>query len=295
MAAAAKETGQKGFFSQLVRDIGALHARGKLTFYLFFAGPVLFIVLIGVSAASAPLIGPYDYAAIDADAIFKAPSWDHPFGTDSLGRDILSRVIFGGRSTLMIVITTVVIAGFLGTVLGTIGGYRGGLTDEVITRVADSLLAFPGLLLALAVLAVLGPGADKVIMAMTIHFIPSFIRLTRGPSLSLKETEFVLAAHSIGASHMRIVKNHIFPNVRHLVITWAIVGIASIARFEASLTFLGLGTQPPVPSWGLLIRDGSGALVIAPWIMLASGGVLVLFIISTNLIADRFQEFWSHR
>jgi peptide/nickel transport system permease protein len=250
---------------------------------------VVALVFVG-SALGAGLITPYDPLHQDYAAVLEAPSWYHPFGTDDLGRDVLSRVIHGSRVSLEAGVAAVAFAAVAGVALGLTAGYTGGLTDELLMRLTDALWSFPALLLALAITAALGPSLTNVIVAVGIVFTPVFGRLVRAQTLSVKALEFVTAARASGAGPWRIVRVHVWPNVAAPVIVQASLTIAYGIIYEATLSFLGVGVRPPTPSWGSMLRTGYSYLEGAPWLALAPGGAIFLSILAFNFLGDGLRE-----
>jgi peptide/nickel transport system permease protein len=256
-----------------------------------FAGFSLAIAVALVGCAlGAELIAPYDPLHQDYAAVLEAPSWRHPFGTDDLGRDVLSRVIHGSRVSLEAGVAAVAFAVAAGVALGLTAGYCGGLTDELLMRLTDALWSFPALLLALAITAALGPSLTNVIMAVGIVFTPVFARLVRAQTLSVKALEFVTAARAAGAGPWRIVRVHVWPNVAAPVVVQASLTIAFGIIYEATLSFLGVGVRPPTPSWGSMLRTGYSYLEGAPWLALGPGGAIFLSILAFNFLGDGLRE-----
>ena len=230
------------------------------------------LVILGIvvlCAIFAPVISPYDPLKQDYLAIAQAPSSAHWLGTDDLGRDVLSRIIYGSRVSLQVGAISVVIAVVFGAVLGLLSGYVGGVVDEVIMRFVDSVQAFPGLILALGLTAALGPSIRNVMIAIGFISSPTIARLARAQTLSIRESEYVAAARVSGASASRIISRHIWPNATSPIIVQATLLVATAIVTEASLSFLGVGVQPPTPSWGSMLRTGSQYLEVAPWLAFA--------------------------
>jgi peptide/nickel transport system permease protein len=249
------------------------------------------IVLVFVLAAiAAPLIAPYDPNASDWVAVREAPSWAHLFGTDDLGRDVLSRVIFGARASLSAGVISVVIAMIAGVPLGLIAGYFEGIADIVISRCTDALLACPFLILAIAFAAFLGPSLQNAMVAIGISAMPVFIRLARGQVLVVKREEFVDALRSIGVRDSRILVRHIVPNVLPPLIVQGTLTMAIAVLAEASLAFLGLGQLPPAPSWGSMLDTARQFLSDAPWMAVWPGLAIVTAVIGFNLLGDGLND-----
>lgn len=251
---------------------------------------LVLIILVVLAAIFAPLLSPYDPRDQSIMNRFSSPKTDHFLGTDEFGRDILSRVIWGSRTSLMVGILSVLFAGFTGTSLGIIAGYRGGVTENVIMRLADAFLSLPSLLMGLIVIVALGSGASKVVISIAIALTPRFIRLSHGPTLSLKETSYVEAARAIGGSGIRIMLTHILPNIIGPIAVMATLWVATAIRIEASLSFLGLGTQPPNSSWGLMLKSGVNNIIISPWLAVFPGIAIMLAVMAFNMVGDGLRD-----
>lgn len=258
------------------------------------AGVVLLGIVV-VCALFANVIAPYDPTAQDYTAVAQSPSAQHLLGTDDLGRDVLSRIIYGSRVSLQVGAIAVSIAVLLGGTLGLLAGYVGGVTDDVIMRFVDAVQAFPGLILALALAAALGPGVGNVMIAVGFISAPAMARLTRGQTLSVREREFVAAAKVMGAPPRRIIARHVWPNVTAPIIVQATLLVATAIVTEASLSFLGVGVQPPTPSWGSMLRTGSQYLEVAPWIALAPGVAIFLTVLAFNVLGDGLRTVLDPR
>lgn len=248
-------------------------------------GSIALILLILISLA-APLIAPYDPIKQFVGPKLASPSLEFPFGTDQFGRDVLSRTIWGGRNTLRVPLIAIGIAVVAGVVLGLIAGYYGGRGDAIISWLMDVMLAFPGLLLTLVVVAMLGTGLEKVMIAVGISFIPVHVRLVRGSVLSAKQNDYVLAAQVVGCKDERIAFRHVFPNVVPSLLVLATTAIAWAIVAGAAMNFLGLGVQPPVPEWGADMAMSRNYLRESWWMMTFPGMGIVITIISVNLIGD---------
>ncbi|HYH24524.1 MAG TPA: ABC transporter permease [Blastococcus sp.] len=218
------------------------------------------------------------------------PSWNHPFGTDDLGRDILSRVILGAAVSLRVGFLAVGIALLIGTVIGLLAGYYGRWVDDVLMRIMDMLFAFPAVLLAIAVLAVRGPGSGNTALAIGIVYIPVFARVTRASVLGVREEVYVRASRSVGASDWRILTRHILPNAAPPIIVQTSISLAFAVLAEAALSFLGLGTQPPNPSWGLMLAEGRGYIDLAWWLAFFPGMAIFLTVLCFNLLGDGLRD-----
>ena len=248
-------------------------------------GSIALILLILISLA-APFIAPYDPIKQFVGPKLSPPSLEFPFGTDQFGRDVLSRTMWGGQNTLKVPLIAIAIALSVGVVLGTISGYYGGRADSVISWLMDVMLAFPGLLLTLVVVAILGTGLDKVMVAVGVSFIPAHVRLVRGSVLSAKENDYVHAAQAVGCSDTRIAFRHVFPNVIPSLLVLATTAIAWAIVAGAAMNFLGFGVQPPIPEWGADMAMSRNYLRESWWMMTFPGLGIVITIISVNLIGD---------
>jgi len=211
-------------------------------------------------------------------------------GQDDYGRDLLSRIIFGARVSLLVGITSVLLGGSLGTIMGVVAGFKGGRIETVIMRVVDTLLAFPDLITGLMVLAVLGSGLDKMIIAIGIVISPRFARLAHGPTLALREKDFINAARSIGVGDLRMLSRHVMPNILGELLVMASLWTASAIRIEANLSFIGLGVSPPTPTWGQMIRDGTTHLTTAPWFSIFPGIAILVTVLAFNLLGDGLRD-----
>jgi peptide/nickel transport system permease protein len=261
----------------------ALTARGAP-----FGAAVLALVVL--MALFAPLIAPYDPLKQDLANARAAPSAEHLLGTDDLGRDVLARVIYGSRVSLIAGLASVAAAVVAGSLLGLAAGFAGGWLDGLVMRVVDAILSFPGLVLALALGAVMGVGLTGVVIALGVVYTPTFARLMRGQVLTIREREFVQAARVIGAPNVRIVLQHVLPNVSTPIVIQASLSIAFAILAEASLSFLGLGVPPPEPSWGGMINQGRGYLQQAPWIVFGPGAALFVTVLGLNFVGDAIRD-----
>lgn len=246
--------------------------------------------LIIVLAVFAGWIAPHSPIKPDFMGTLQAPSPAHLLGTDDLGRDVLSRVIYGTRISLLAGVISVGIALLIGLPLGLISGYFRGRLDDVVMRITDAMLSFPFLVLALALVAVLGAGLDRAMIAIGIVFMPAFIRLSRGQVLSERETNYVEAARAIGVGDGRIIWKHILPNIISPVLVQASLSTAAAITAEATLSFLGLGTQPPTPSWGSMLNFAQPYLSTAPWMAIYPGVAIFITVLSLNLLGDGLRE-----
>ena len=254
-------------------------------------------VMITAVFAVLMLIGfihtPYSPNAMNASEKFMAPSRSHIMGTDNFGRDIFSRVLKGISMTGLVAVSTVAIGGSIGTVIGAVTGYYGGIVDEVIMRINDALNGFPSILLALVIVSIAGPGKYNVIMALGILFIPSFARIVRSEYISLKERDFVKSARLMGAGNLRIIFRHIFPNVLPTLFVTITIGFNNAVLAEAGLSYLGIGIQPPDASLGSMLSDAQSFLFTAPWYAVMPGVTIVLFVLGFSLLAEGIREKMS--
>ena len=248
---------------------------------------VLFFVLL---ALFAPSIAPYDPIATSWSAVRKAPSAQYLFGTDEIGRDVLSRVIWGARASLLAGLVSVCISMALGVPIGLLAAYVGGWTDSLISRFTDAMLAVPFLILAIALAAFLGPSLSNAMIAIGVSATPIFIRLTRAQVLAVKVEDFVEAARAVGNPHWRIALRHILPNVLPPLIVQATLAIAAAIIAEASLSFLGLGQQPPAPSWGSMLNTAKNYVDNSPWMAIWPGVSIFLLVLSFNLLGDGLRD-----
>jgi peptide/nickel transport system permease protein len=275
--------------------------RRKNALQRFFRHPtgVVGLSIIGffiVISLLAPVLRPYD-AARDRDlrARLNPPSAEHWFGTDELGRDMFTRVWHGGRISLRVGLIAVAIAVVIGTLLGLVAGYVGGWIDTAIVWLVDILMAFPGILLAIAIVAVLGPSLTNAMIAISVTQIPRYARIIRSVVLSLRESEYVQAARALGSSPVRIVAQHILPNSLSPLVVQLTLSIGVAILDVAALGFLGLGAQPPNPEWGLMIRDGFAQFLRAPWMSIFPGLAIYLSVVGFNLLGDAIRDVLDPR
>ena len=249
------------------------------------------VIIVAVAGFGAELIAPYSPTANDFSAMIEAPSWAHWLGTDQFGRDLLSRIIFGARTALLVGLSSALVGGVAGLVLGVGSAYFGGKIDLILQRVLDVLMAFPLIILALAVVAIFGTGVQNVIIAITVPLIPRCARVVRSSALAIREVPYVDAARACGYGHTRIILRHMVPNViaPFLIMITAFVGQAILA--EASLSYLGLGVQEPVPAWGLMLQGGAEEYAsTAPWIAIFPGVAIMLSVLGINLFGDALRD-----
>jgi peptide/nickel transport system permease protein len=251
---------------------------------------VVFVGLELLLAVFAPWISPYDPLKQNVLARMKPPSAAHWLGTDQFGRDILARVLHGARSSLAISGGAVLLALSCGGALGLIAAYVGGWFDRIVMRSMDIVFAFPVMLLAIAIVAVLGPGATSGGIAIAVVYTPIFARLLRGPALVIAASDYVLNARAIGASNTRIILRHILPNLANVILVQASLLLSAAILVEASLSFLGLGTQPPAPSLGLMLSEGRNILLLSPWSAVFSGLAILLLAFGLNLLGDLLRD-----
>lgn len=257
--------------------------------YVGQVGAVLVLVFLAVTA-TASVLAPFDPVAADFDEVLSPPSWKHVFGTDDVGRDILSRVIYGSRISLQAGVFTVALALAAGLPLGLAAGFFGGRIDNLIMRAIEVVLSFPTLVLALGITAVLGPNLMNALFAIGIVFIPHFARLIRGQVLSVKENEYINAARALGARDMRVMGLHVLPNCLAPILVQSSFSVSFAILVEAALSFLGLGTQPPTPSWGIMLAMGQGYLEQAPWLGAFPGLAIFLTVLGFNLLGDGLRD-----
>jgi peptide/nickel transport system permease protein len=253
--------------------------------FAFTAGLLLTLLLV-FGALAAPLLAPHDPIKQDTSRRLEAPSSQHPLGLDQLGRDVLSRIFFGARVSLRVGFSVVFLASIIGVTLGAVSGYFGGAVDVIVMRLCDILLAFPGILLAIALVAVLGPSLNNVILALATIGWVGYARLVRGQVLKVREMEYVTAAKAMGAKSPRVIILHVLPNVINPVIVMATLGLAGAILSEAALSFLGLGVQPPTPSWGEMLSAGRGYLGLANHLAIFPGAAIMLAVMGLNFLGD---------
>ncbi|MBI4529233.1 MAG: ABC transporter permease [Deltaproteobacteria bacterium] len=256
---------------------------------LAVAGGVVVLVL-GAIALLAPQIAPYDPAAYDVKQILLSPSWEHPLGTDQLGRDVLARLLYGSRVSLAVGFVAVGIATAIGILLGSLAGFHGGWVDAFIMRFVDLMLTFPRFFLLLTVLAFLQPSIWTIMVVIGVTGWMGVARLVRAEFLSLKEREFVKSAQALGAPNRRIMLRHILPNSLAPVLVSATLGVAGAVLTESGLSFLGLGVQPPTPSWGNILNDGKANIEIAWWLSLFPGVAILITVLSYNLLGEGLRD-----
>jgi peptide/nickel transport system permease protein len=248
------------------------------------------VVLLITLAILAPLIAPYDPTKQSWTLVRKAPSWAHWLGTDETGRDLLSRILWGARASLMAGVISISIALTLGVPVGLVAGYKAGIVDALISRITDAMLACPNLILAIALAAFLGPSLTNAMIAIGITATPIFVRLTRGQVLSIKHEDYVEAARAVGNPAWRIAWRYILPNILPALLVQATLSVAAAIIAEASLSYLGLGQQPPAPSWGSMLNAAQRFLTQAPWMAIFPGLAIFLTVLSFNLLGDGLRD-----
>lgn len=273
--------------AQRRRSSDALRLAARYPRVVFFGVIILVLVIIGIFA---PIIAPYDPLQTAPTQVLQQPSLGHLLGTDNVGRDQFSRVIAGTRISLGVAVIAVTIALSGGVVMGLLAGYIGGLTDQILSRLIDAMLAFPGVLLAIAVTSALGPSLRNAMIAVGIIQIPLYFRLTRGQVLQAREHEFVTAAAVIGASRLRILAHHIMPNIANPLIVAASISSSTSILALAALGFIGIGPQPPDPDWGSMINTASGALSQAPWLSFGPGLAIFATVFSFSMLGDALRD-----
>ena len=248
------------------------------------------VVILILLAVLAPWIAPYDPTATSFSTVRKPPSWAHWFGTDEVGRDVLSRILFGARASLSAGLVSVGIAVGAGVPLGLLAGYAGGWIDAILSRLVDAMLAIPFLILAIALSAFLGPSLSNAMIAIGVTATPVFVRLTRGQTLGAKVEDYVEAARAVGNPHWRIALRHVLPNIIPPLLVQASLAIAGAIIAEAALSFLGLGQQPPAPSWGSMLNTAQRFIAQAPWMAFWPGFAIFFAVLSFNLLGDGLRD-----
>lgn len=261
---------------------------------LIIAGSFI-IILLAIIALFGPYLAPYDPEAMNFAAVFAAPSLAHPFGTDEFGRDVFSRVLYGAAVSFRVAIVAVGISGIAGVFLGALAGFYGRWLDEIIMRIMDILFAFPAVLLAITVMAILGRGVTNAMIAIAVVYTPIFARVTRGAVISVRGREFVSAARALGQSNGQIIIKHILPNALAPIIVQTSLSLAFAILAEAALSFFGLGTQPPDPSWGRMLSEGRSFLNQAPWMGIFPGLAIMLSVMGFNFLGDGLRDLLDPR
>ena len=253
------------------------------------------VIIVTILAIIAPLIAPYEPNEMAFSKKLQAPSSENWFGTDDKGRDILSRLLFGARISLAIGFSATILGAFVGIILGLVSGYYGRWIDSLIMRICDVLLAFPGILLALAIVSILGASTTNVIIAVAFFAVPTFARIVRGSTLSVKKLEYIDAIKAMGSSDFRIIFKHILPNILSPIIVQATLYIASAIVTASALSFLGLGTKPPTPEWGSMLAQGRSYLAQAPHVTLIPGFAILIVVVGFNLFGDGLRDAFDPR
>ncbi|MDD9858460.1 MAG: ABC transporter permease [Gammaproteobacteria bacterium] len=251
----------------------------------------LIVGLLLLVALLAPVLSPYPPDAINYRHLLSPPSTEHLLGTDDLGRDILSRLLYGAQLSLSAGISAVILSVLVGVPVGLVAGYAGGMTDELVMRVFDSIIALPPLVLALTISAVLGPGLVNATIAIAIVAVPTYARLIRGQVLSIKNNDYILAARSVGVSSRAVLFRHILPNVISPIIVQAALGVGFAIILESSLSFIGLGAQPPTSTWGSMVQTSFQYLELAPWFVIAPSVAIFVAVLGANLLGEGLRNF----
>ena len=268
-----------------MREIGLRLRQNRLA----LAGLVLILIFM-LMAVFAPLIAPYDPYRIDENAVLSPPSAEHPLGTDSFGRDVLSRMVYGARISFKVGLVSVGIALAAGVLIGAAAGYYGRWVDAALSRVIDVLFSFPDILLALVIMAVLGASLTNVMIAIGIVYTPIFARITRGAVLEIKGSLFIDAARVLGAGRLTILRRHILPNVMAPIIVQTTLSLAFAILAEAALSFIGLGVEPDTPSWGIMLNEGKDWMEAAWWIAVFPGAAITLAVLGFNVLGDGLRD-----
>ena len=258
------------------------------------AGSALLVAMV-LATALAPRLAPYDPVAQDQRASLQGPGWSHLLGTDVFGRDILSRVIWGGRQSLRVGLLAVAVGGSLGTAFGLLAGYYEGWTGTIVLRLTDVLLALPGILLALTIVAATGPSLENVIVAVAVSSMPGYIRVVNGSVLDLKTRPFIEAVRAAGAVDRRVIARHVLPNILAPVIVLGTLGLGNALLIAATLSFLGLGAQPPTPEWGAMLSQGREFIFGYWWIATFPGFAILLAVIGANLLGEGLRDLLDPR
>jgi peptide/nickel transport system permease protein len=261
---------------------------------LAVTGALVFAIVV-VLAAIAPWISRYQPEAMSLASRLKPPSKDHPFGTDEMGRDVLTRILYGARISLSVAFSGVLIGGTIGTIVGLVAGYGGGRFDSITMRIMDVALAFPSILQSILIITVLGPGLQSVVVAIAIFCIPVYSRTVRGAVLSLKEMEYVEAARAIGRTETGIMFRHVLPNTLPVLIVQTSLMLASAMLVASSLSFIGLGAQPPTPEWGAMLASSRAYLRTAPWVSVFPGLAITISVLGLNLLGDGLRDLLDPR
>jgi peptide/nickel transport system permease protein len=257
-------------------------------------GLVLAAFLV-VIALLAPVLAPYDPLVQDVHNMLSPPSKKHFFGTDDLGRDVFSRVLYGARVSIVVGLSAVTVGTVIGLILGVSAGYFGGWFEIGVMRVVDVLMSFPVLVMGLMFMAILGPGMDKLILAIGLVLAPQVARLAHASTVALRDADYVVAAKAAGANPLRILRRHILPNIVGEILVMATLWTATAIRVEANLSFIGLGVSPPTPTWGNMIREGVRWLVVTPWLSIFPGLAILLAVLAFNMVGDGIRDAMDPR
>jgi len=274
----------QAYISESRRFLRVMFSRWLVVF-----GMVIIILLILV-AIFAPWISPYDPYKVNLPESMQQPSWNHLFGTDEMGRDVLTRIIYGSRIAVLVGFVVVTLAGAVGMLLGLLAGYFGGWTETIIMRFMDALMSLPPLILMLAIAVMLGAGMSKVFIALAVGFMPTYCRLMCGEVLSTKENDYIMAANVLGSSHLRIMFRHLVPNVFPPLFVNVTLDLGFAILAEASLSFLGIGINPPTATWGAMINGGQHYLLTNPLLSIIPGMAIILVVLAFNLVGDGLRD-----
>jgi len=256
---------------------------------------VVIVVTYIVAAALAPVFSPADPLRMQPQALLAPPGGGHPFGTDQFGRDVLARLLYGSRTSLAVALASVAVALLAGGVAGVFSGYYGGTLDNVLMRAMDVIFAFPAVLLAITIMAVAGTAVSTIVLAIGVVYTPQFARVTRASALELRGLEFIEAATALGASTRRILSRHVLPNISAPLIVQTSLSLSFAILTESALSFLGLGTQPPTPSWGNMLAEARRFMVTAPWTAVFPGAAIALIVLGFNLLGDGLRDLLDPR
>jgi peptide/nickel transport system permease protein len=256
---------------------------------------VLIVVSYLIAAVGAPWLSPDDPLVMHSQSLLAPPGGAHPFGTDQFGRDLLTRLLYGARSSLAVAFGSVALALTAGGLAGIMGGYHGGVLDNVLMRAMDVIFAFPAVLLAIAIMAIAGTAVGNVIVAIGIVYTPQFARVIRASTIETRGLEFVEAAGALGAGTFRILRSHVLPNITAPLIVQTSLSLSFAILTESALSFLGLGTQPPTPSWGNMLAEARRFMVIAPWTAITPGAAIALIVLGFNLLGDGLRDLLDPR
>ena len=275
-------------------------SRLRESFAIFLSKPLnvfsfSLTMLLCLVALLAPVVAPYPFEAIDLAKGLSPPTWENPLGTDSAGRDILSRLLYGARLSLLIAFITVAFGALVGVTIGAIAGYFGRWVDEILMRIVEIFMAVPGIVMALALVAVLGPSLPSIVLALSIRRITQFARVSRGAVLGVKSLDYISACQALGMSHARIIFGHVLPNCVGPLIVLSSVLIGNVILTESALSFLGMGIQEPTPSIGTMIASGNEFLTFAPWVSMFPGLFLLLIMLGFNLLGDGLRDHLDPR